>query len=48
MYTKGDGSEAAQAFLKYMVSDEFASNVEKMGYGVVASLTDAAVATHKN
>ena len=48
MYTKGDGSEAAQAFLKFMVSDEFASNVEKMGYGVVASLTDAAVATHKN
>ena len=48
MYTKGDGSEAAQAFLKFMVSDEFASNVEKMGYGVVASLTDAAAAAHKN
>ncbi len=46
MYTKGDGSDAAQAFIKYMTSDEFSSKVEDMGYGVVASLTDAAKKTH--
>ena len=46
LYTKGEGSEAAQAFIKYMTSDEFSSKVEDMGYGVVASLTDAAKKTH--
>ena len=48
VYTKGDGSDSAQAFIKYMTGDEFSSKVEDMGYGVVASLTDAAKKTHED
>lgn len=47
MYTKGDGSEAAQAFIQYMMSDEFASNIEAMGYGASSKLSDTAVNSHK-
>ncbi len=31
MYTNGEGSKEAQAFIEYMCGDEFASEVEKMG-----------------
>ncbi len=47
MYTKGEGSDAAQAFIKFMMSDEFASNIEEMGYGASSKLSDAAVTGHK-
>ncbi|MDK2868316.1 MAG: phosphate transport system substrate-binding protein [Clostridiales bacterium] len=47
MYTKGEGSEAAQAFISYMMSDEFAPSIEAMGYGASSKLTDAAIDTHK-
>lgn len=47
MYTKGDGSEAAQAFIKFMMSDEFASRLENMGYGVSSKLSATAVDSHK-
>jgi phosphate transport system substrate-binding protein len=48
MYTNGEGSEAAQAFINYMTGDEFSSKVEEMGYGVVANLSDAAIKTHED
>lgn len=47
MYTNGEGSKEAQAFIEYMCGDEFASEVEKMGYGVVSKLSDRAVSSHK-
>lgn len=47
MYTNGEGSKEAQAFIEYMCGDEFASEVEKMGYGVVSKLSNKAVSSHK-
>ncbi|HPR77335.1 MAG TPA: phosphate ABC transporter substrate-binding protein [Candidatus Limiplasma sp.] len=47
MYTKGEGSDAAKAFINYMTGEEFSSNIEAMGYGVASKLTDAAIATHE-
>lgn len=46
MYTKGDGSEAAQAFIQYMMSDDFATHIEDMGYGASSKLSQDAVNTH--
>ena len=46
-YTNGEGSTEAQAFIEYMCGDEFASEIEKMGYGVVSKLSDKAVSSHK-
>jgi phosphate transport system substrate-binding protein len=46
MYTKGDGSEAAQAFINYMMGDEFASSIESMGYGASSKMSSQAVASH--
>lgn len=40
MYTKGKGSKADRAFIKYIVSDDFAKTVEKLGYGVVSKMED--------
>ena len=47
MYTKGDGSAAAQAFISYMIGDEFAANIEALGYGVSSKLSETAIASHK-
>ena len=47
MYTNGDGSAAAQAFISYMMSDEFAANIEAMGYGASSKLSAEAIATHE-
>ncbi len=47
MYTKGEGSEAAQAFINYMMSDEFAVNIEALGYGATSKMSEAAIATHE-
>ncbi len=47
MYTKGEGSEAAQAFINFMMGDEFAPNIEALGYGVFSKMSEAAVATHQ-
>ncbi len=47
MYTKGEGSELAQAFLSYMMSAEFAGNIEAMGYGASANLSQAAIDSHQ-
>jgi phosphate transport system substrate-binding protein len=47
MYTNGEGSEAAQAFINYMMSDEFAANIEALGYGASSKLSAEAVASHE-
>lgn len=47
MYTKGEGSEQAQKFIAYMMSEEFASNIEALGYGASSKLTQAAIDSHK-
>ncbi len=47
MYTKGEGSELAQAFLDFMMSPEFAPNIEEKGYGASANLTDEAIKSHE-
>ena len=47
MYTKGEGSKIAQEFIKYMMSDDFASHIEAMGYGASSKLTEKAIATHE-
>lgn len=47
MYTNGEGSDAAQAFIDYMMGDEFSSKIESMGYGASSKLTDAAIESHK-
>lgn len=39
MYTNGEGSEAAQAFIEYVMGDEFAPEIEAMGYGVTSKMT---------
>ncbi len=47
MYTNGDGSDATQAFINFMMSDEFAPNIEAMGYGASSKLSAEAIATHE-
>ncbi|KAB1971642.1 phosphate ABC transporter substrate-binding protein [Lactobacillus crispatus] len=48
MYTKGQPKKAAvKAFLKKMLSKEYESKVEGMGYGVVSKLSDKAKKEHK-
>ncbi|MFI3168582.1 MAG: phosphate ABC transporter substrate-binding protein [Faecalibacterium sp.] len=39
MYTKGEASELAASFIDFMMSDEFAPNIEAMGYGVASKMT---------
>lgn len=46
MYTKGEGSTAAKAFIDYMMGDAFASQIESLGYGVSSKMSAAAIATH--
>jgi len=46
MYTKGEGSTAAQAFISYMMGDAFADKLEAMGYGVSSKMSSAAVSSH--
>lgn len=38
MYTKGKGSKADKAFIKYIMSDDFAKTCEKFGYGVSSKM----------
>ena len=48
MYTKGQPKKAAvKAFLKKMLSKEYESKVEGMGYGVASKLSDKAKKEHK-
>ncbi len=48
MYTNGEGSEAAQAFINYMMGDEFADAIEAKGYGVSSKLSEEAAASHES
>lgn len=47
MYTKGDGSEQAQDFINYILGDDFSEQLEEMGYGVTAKMSDKAVKAHE-
>ena len=47
MYTKGDGSEASQDFIKFITGDTFSKKVEAMGYGVASKMSDTAISSHK-
>ena len=47
MYTKGDGTDAAKAFIEYISGDEYADSLESMGYGVTSKLSTEAAAAHK-
>lgn len=47
MYTNGDGSEQAQAFINYMMGDEFGTEIEAMGYGVSSKMSSEALAAHE-
>lgn len=38
MYTKGKGSKADKAYIKYIMSDDFAKTCEKLGYGVSSKM----------
>lgn len=38
MYTKSKGSKADKAFIKYIMSDDFAKTCEKLGYGVSSKM----------
>ena len=46
MYTNGNGTDAAGAFINYMMGDKFADSIESMGYGVSSKMSDEAVASH--
>lgn len=48
MYTKGDGSDAAQSFIKYLSGDKYAESVEKLGYGAIGKLSDEAKKAHES
>jgi len=47
MYTKGDGSAQAQAFISYITGSDFAAKLEAMGYGTASKLSSDAVSAHK-
>lgn len=46
MYTNGAGSDAAQAFINYMLGSDFSAKLETMGYGVASKMSTAAVSSH--
>ena len=39
MYTKGEPNEVCDAFIKYIMSDEYGANMEALGYGVSSKMT---------
>jgi phosphate transport system substrate-binding protein len=39
MYTKGEATDAAKAFLDFMQSEEYSSSVETLGYNVTSKMT---------
>jgi len=46
MYTNGEGSDAAQAFINYISGDAFADQLEGMGYGVASKMSGEAKKAH--
>lgn len=47
MYTKGDGSAQAQAFISFITGSDFSAKLEAMGYGSASKLSSDAVSAHK-
>ncbi len=47
MYTNGEGSDNAKAFIDYMMGDEYSAKLEGMGYGVSSKMSQEAVDAHK-
>ena len=39
MYTNGEPNEVAQAFLDYIMSDDYGTRMEELGYGVSSKMT---------
>lgn len=39
MYTNGDPNEVCDAFIKYIMSDEYGTKMESLGYGVSSKMT---------
>lgn len=39
MYTKGEANEVTQAYLDYIMSDEYGEQMEELGYGVSSKMT---------
>lgn len=39
MYTNGEPNEVCDAFIKYIMSDEYGKNMETLGYGVSSKMT---------
>lgn len=47
MYTKGEPNKISKAFINYLTSDDYARNVEKLGYGAISKMSDKAVKNHE-
>ena len=47
MYTKGEPNKISKAFIDYLTSDDYAQNVEKLGYGAISKMSDKAVKNHE-
>lgn len=39
MYTNGEPNEVCDAFIKYIMSDEYGANMESLGYGMSSKMT---------
>lgn len=39
MYTKGEANEVTQAYLDYIMSDEYGEQMEELGYGISSKMT---------
>lgn len=47
MYTKGEATGAAKAFIDFIQSEQYGQKMESLGYGVTSKLSDKAVESHK-
>ena len=39
MYTKGEPNDVVSTFLEYIMSDEYGTRMEDLGYGVSSKMT---------
>lgn len=39
MYTNGEAKDAVKAYIDYIISDEYATQIEAQGYGVISKMT---------
>ena len=40
MYTKGEPDEVVKTFLDYIMSDDYGTRMEELGYGVSSKMTN--------